>query len=191
MASLLTRRAPAGHISRVPHLPGLDGLRAIAVVCVMVYHANSRWLHGGFLGVEVFFVISGYLITLLLIAEHERSGRVDLRQFWLRRFRRLLPALFVVLALLVVYVAIGFRDAQGRTRGDIVGGVAYVSNWYQIWVGAGYTATEAFAPLRHLWSLAVEEQFYVLWPLIMVAILSRGRAHLPRVALWLLGVSAA
>jgi peptidoglycan/LPS O-acetylase OafA/YrhL len=184
-------RTPKAQISRVPHLPGLDGLRAVAVVSVMVYHGNKAWLHGGFLGVEVFFVISGYLITLLLIAEHERTGKVDLRQFWLRRFRRLLPALFVMLALLVVYLAIGFRNAQGRTRGDIVGGVAYVSNWYQIWVGAGYTATEAFAPLRHLWSLAVEEQFYLLWPLIMVAILSRGRAHLPRVALWLVGVSGA
>ena len=182
-------RTPKGQISRVPHLPGLDGLRAVAVVSVMVYHANKTWLHGGFLGVEVFFVISGYLITLLLIAEHERSGRVDLRQFWLRRFRRLLPALFVMLALLVVYLAIGFRTAQGRTRGDIVGGVAYVSNWYQIWVGAGYTAVEAFAPLRHLWSLAVEEQFYLLWPLIMVVILRRGAANLPRVALWLFGVS--
>jgi peptidoglycan/LPS O-acetylase OafA/YrhL len=182
---------PKGQISRVPHLPGLDGLRAVAVVAVMVYHANNTWLHGGFLGVEVFFVISGYLITLLLIAEHERSGRVDLRQFWLRRFRRLLPPLFLMLALLVVYLAVDFRNAQGRTRGDILGGVGYVSNWYQIWVGAGYTATEAFAPLRHLWSLAVEEQFYLLWPLIMVAILHRGRAHLPRVALWLLGISVA
>ncbi|MCU1361380.1 MAG: putative acyltransferase, partial [Ilumatobacteraceae bacterium] len=182
---------PTGQVSRVPQMPGLDGLRAIAVVSVMVYHANRTWLHGGFLGVEVFFVISGYLITLLLIAEHERSGRVDLRQFWLRRFRRLLPPLFVMLALLMVYLAIGFRTAQGRTRGDILGGVGYVSNWYQIWVGAGYTATEAFVPLRHLWSLAVEEQFYLLWPLIMVAILARGRERLPRVALWLLGLSGA
>ena len=135
----------------------------------MVYHANSEWLHGGFLGVEVFFVISGYLITLLLIAEHERSGRVE-------------PA--PVLAAPLPPAAAGAvrdarpadglprgrvpADAQGRTRGDIVGGVAYVSNWYQIFVGAGYTAREAFAPLRHLWSLAVEEQFYLLWPLIMV-----------------------
>src|SRR5687768_902506 len=189
MTSLLTRRAPAGQISRVPHLPGLDGLRAIAVVAVMVYHANSSWLHGGFLGVEVFFVISGYLITLLLIAEHERTGRVSLSQFWLRRARRLLPALFVMLAMLMVYLALGFPRARGRTRGDILGGLSYLSNWYQIWVGAGYTAREAFAPLRHLWSLAVEEQFYLIWPLVMVAILHRGRSHLPRVALWLVGVS--
>ncbi|MBI5087336.1 MAG: acyltransferase [Actinobacteria bacterium] len=191
MADWSPPSTPKGQVSRVPHLPGLDGLRAVAVVAVMVYHANNTWLHGGFLGVEVFFVISGYLITLLLIAEHERSGRVDLKQFWLRRARRLLPALFGMLALLVVYLAVGFRSAQGRTRGDIVAGVGYISNWYQIWVGAGYTASEAFAPLRHLWSLAVEEQFYLLWPIIMVAILSRGRAQLPRVALWLFGVSVA
>lgn len=182
---------PSGQISRVPHLPGLDGLRALAVVAVMIYHANSAWLHGGFLGVEVFFVISGYLITLLLIAEHERSGQIDLKQFWLRRFRRLLPAVFAMLALMTVYLALFKPEARGRTRGDILGGVGYVSNWYQIWVGAGYTASEAFAPLRHLWSLAVEEQFYLVWPLVMAAILRRGRAQLPRVALWLLGVSVA
>jgi peptidoglycan/LPS O-acetylase OafA/YrhL len=170
-------------------MPGLDGMRALAVVAVMVYHANSAWLHGGFLGVEVFFVISGYLITLLIVAEHERSGWVDLKQFWIRRFRRLLPALFVMLGLLMVYLAVFYREAQGRVRGDIIAGISYFSNWYQIWVGAGYTATEAFAPLRHLWSLAVEEQFYLVWPLIMVAILRRGSAHLPRVALWLTGIA--
>ncbi len=183
-------RTPPGRISRVPDLPGLDGLRALAVVAVMLYHANAEWLHGGFLGVEVFFVISGYLITLLLISEHEGSGRVSLRQFWLRRFRRLLPALFVMLGLLMLYLVIVFPEAQGRTRGDIVGGVGYVSNWYQIVVGAGYTATEAFAPLRHLWSLAVEEQFYLLWPLIMVVIMKRaGLQRMPRVALWLIGIT--
>ncbi|MEP4650424.1 MAG: acyltransferase, partial [Ilumatobacter sp.] len=90
-------------ISQLPYLPGLDGVRALAVVAVMVYHANSSWLAGGYLGVEVFFVISGYLITLLLIAEHERSGTIDLKNFWIRRFRRLLPALFVMLLLLSVW----------------------------------------------------------------------------------------
>ncbi len=184
-------RTPPVQISRVPHLPGLDGLRAIAVVAVMIYHANKTWLHGGFIGVEVFFVISGYLITLLLVAEHERNGYVDLKQFWLRRFRRLLPALFVMLALLMVYLAVFKEVARGRVRGDIIAGVGYVSNWYQIWVGAGYTATEDFAPLRHLWSLAVEEQFYLIWPLVMLLILRRGRSRLPQVALWLFGVSVA
>ena len=192
MSSWAPPAAPrAPQISRVPYLPGLDGLRAIAVIAVMVYHANHTWLHGGFLGVEVFFVISGYLITLLLIAEHERNDRVDLGQFWLRRFRRLLPALLVMMAGLAVYVAVFFRKAQGRVRGDFVGGIGYVSNWYQVWVGAGYTQAEAFAPLRHLWSLAVEEQFYLVWPLVMVLILRRGREHLPRVAMVLVGVSVA
>jgi peptidoglycan/LPS O-acetylase OafA/YrhL len=175
----------------MPYIPGLDGLRALAVVAVMVYHANHEWLSGGFLGVEVFFVISGYLITLLMIGEHERLGRIHLGQFWKRRFRRLLPALFVMMGALALYLAIAYRRPQGRTRGDFLGGIFYGSNWYQIVVGQSYTASEAFAPLRHLWSLAVEEQFYLLWPLIMVLILRRGRERLPRTGLWLAAASAA
>ncbi len=189
MASWPPPTAPRAQISRVPYLPGLDGMRAVAVVAVMIYHANASWLHGGFLGVEVFFVISGYLITLLLIAEHERNERVNLGQFWLRRARRLLPALGVMLAGLAVYTALFFRRAQASVRGDFVAAFAYVSNWFQIWVGAGYTAAQDFAPLRHLWSLAVEEQFYLVWPLVMVVILRRGHDKLPRVAMWLAGIS--
>ena len=176
-------------ISRVPYLPGLDGLRALAVVAVMIYHANHEWLGGGFLGVEVFFVISGYLITLLLVGEHERSGRIALKDFWFRRFRRLLPALFVMMSALAVYMSLFHRRPQGQTRGDFLGGIFYGSNWYQIAVGQGYTAAEAFAPLRHLWSLAVEEQFYLVWPLVMILLLRRGARHLPRIGLWLFGVS--
>ena len=177
--------------ARTPYLPGLDGLRALAVVAVMLYHANHGWLPGGFLGVEVFFVISGYLITLLMIGEHERDGRVSLRQFWIRRFRRLLPALYVMLSALAIYMAVTAMRARGRTRGDFIGAIAYGSNWYQIFVGQGYSAGEAFVPLRHLWSLAVEEQFYLLWPLVMWLLLRRGREALPRIGLWLAGVSAA
>ena len=128
-------------MSAVPYLPGLDGMRALAVVAVMVYHANSAWLPGGFLGVEVFFVISGYLITLLLIGEHERTGTVSLRDFYVRRARRLLPALFTLLIGITVYTALLRRDALGQLRGDVIAALAYVSNWYQIWVGQGYTAT--------------------------------------------------
>jgi len=170
-------------------MPGLDGLRAIAVVAVMIYHANHNWLKGGFLGVEVFFVISGYLITLLLIGEHERTGTVNLGQFWKRRFRRLLPALYVMLTLVAVYVTLIYVTRREEIRGDLVAAVSYVSNWYQIIVGQGYGAGEKFVPLRHLWSLAVEEQFYLLWPLVMLALLRRSRRRLPSVGLRLMLVS--
>ena len=182
--------APKRQLNRVPYLPGLDGMRALAVVAVMLYHANHTWLGGGFLGVEVFFVISGYLITLLLIGEHERNGKVNLGQFWLRRARRLLPAVLTMMGAVAVYMALFRRQPQGRTRGDFLGGIFYSSNWYQIFVGQGYTANEAFVPFRHLWSLAVEEQFYLIWPLVMVGILRLGRNRLPRVAIWLFGISA-
>ena len=98
------------HISTVPYLPGLDGLRALAVLAVIIYHADSSWLSGGFLGVEVFFVVSGYLITLLLLAEQERTGRISLRAFWGRRARRLLPALYTLL------IALTHLDLAVRTR---------------------------------------------------------------------------
>jgi peptidoglycan/LPS O-acetylase OafA/YrhL/lysophospholipase L1-like esterase len=165
-----TRRGPV-----VPYVPALDGLRALAVLAVVVYHANHQWLGGGFLGVEVFFVISGYLITLLLIAERERSGTVSLGNFWLRRARRLLPALFTLLLGTTMYCALFDRDRLGMLRGDVVSGFLYVSNWFQIWSGSSYTSAFSFAPLRHLWSLAVEEQYYIVWPLIMFVLLRRIR----------------
>ena len=183
-------RAPQTSISRVPYLPGLDGLRALAVMIVMVYHAH-QWLPAGFLGVEVFFVISGYLITLLLIAEHERDGRLSLRKFWVRRFRRLLPALYVTLLIVGLYCLLFFQKALGKLRGDAVGAVTYSTNWYQIWSGQGYTSAFDFVPLRHLWSLAVEEQFYLIWPLVMLFILRKGRERLPRTGLILFGIAVA
>jgi peptidoglycan/LPS O-acetylase OafA/YrhL len=185
-------RAQQAQISRLPYTPGLDGLRALAVIAVMVYHANHAWLPGGFLGVEVFFVLSGYLITLLLIGEHERKGKIGLKRFWLRRARRLLPALLVLLAGTAIYLAFFNRAPQGQARGDFVGAATYGSNWYQIVVGQGYTAAQAFAPLRHLWSLAVEEQFYLVWPLVMVVVLrTKAATRLPKLGLWLFGLSAA
>jgi peptidoglycan/LPS O-acetylase OafA/YrhL len=183
---MIRRGRPATDISRVPYLPGLDGMRAFAVVAVMVYHANSDWLPGGFLGVEVFFVISGYLITLLLIAEKERTYRVDMRNFWVRRAKRLLPALFTLLIALTIWTSLFARDELGKLRGDVVAALLYVSNWYQIWTGAGYTAGSDFAPLRHLWSLAVEEQFYLVWPIVMVALLRGGSRKIADLSRWLI-----
>jgi peptidoglycan/LPS O-acetylase OafA/YrhL/lysophospholipase L1-like esterase len=178
--SMTTPVSPSGDFGRgpiVPYVPGLDGLRALAVIAVIVYHANKQWLGGGFLGVEVFFVISGYLITLLLIAERERTGTVSFGQFWFRRARRLLPALFTMLIALVTYVAFFERDYLGTLRGDVIAGVSYVANWFQIWTGSSYTSASEFAPLRHLWSLAVEEQFYIVWPVIMFVLLHRVRGR--------------
>ncbi|MEI8240307.1 MAG: acyltransferase family protein, partial [Actinomycetota bacterium] len=150
---------------------------------------NHGWLTGGFLGVEVFFVISGYLITLLLLSEKERTARISLRKFWLRRARRLLPALYTMLCALAIYMTFFSRRPMGQTRGDFLAGVFYVSNWFQIWSGQSYTAAEAFSPLRHLWSLAVEEQFYLIWPVVMAWALHRMREKLPRLALWLVVIS--
>ena len=129
------------------YIPSLDGLRALSVLAVIVYHANKLWLPGGFLGVEVFFVISGYLITLLLLAESEANGTVSLKQFWLRRARRLLPALWVVVLGVVVFAAIFQRDILGTLRGDVVAALFYGFNWFQIWVGTSYFTSFEFVPL--------------------------------------------
>jgi len=174
----------------VPYVPALDGMRALAVLAVIVYHANYQWLGGGFLGVEVFFVISGYLITLLLIAERERTGTVSLGNFWIRRARRLLPALFLLLIGIIVYCALFDRDRLGLLRGDVLSGFFYVSNWFQVWTGSSYTSEFAFAPLRHLWSLAVEEQYYIVWPAVMFVLLRRLRSHtLPALGLVFTGLA--
>lgn len=154
--------------------PGLDGLRAISVIAVIFYHAGFGWMHGGFLGVEVFFVVSGYLITSLLLQEQETTGTIRLSQFWLRRARRLLPALFAVLIAIGVWMALfGSAQQQSDLHRDYLPGIFYFANWGQIVGGAQYFGN--FSPLRHLWSLAVEEQWYLLWPLTFVLITRRSR----------------
>ena len=164
------------------YIPSLDGIRALSVLAVIVYHANKLWLPGGFLGVEVFFVISGYLITLLLLAESEKNGTVSLKQFWLRRARRLLPALWVVVLGVVVFAALFQREILGTLRGDVVAALFYGFNWFQIWVGTSYFTSFEFVPLRHLWSLAVEEQFYLIWPIVMLVVAKFGKRRLPIVS---------
>ena len=180
--------------SRLPHLPGVDGLRAVAVAAVLLYHADVAWLPAGFLGVDVFFVISGYLITSLLVAEHAATGTVALGRFWLRRARRLLPALFALLVGVSIAAVVVARDAAGPLAGDLPAAVGYVSNWWQVLRGESYFDSFGRPPLlRHLWSLAVEEQFYVVAPLAIGAALRphrRRRALLGVTALVLAGGSA-
>jgi peptidoglycan/LPS O-acetylase OafA/YrhL len=155
---------------RLPYLPGLDGLRALAVIAVLLYHAELSWVPGGFLGVEVFFVISGYLITALLLAEHRQRGRVDLKAFWLRRARRLLPALYLLLVVTLTFAVVFLPEEVARLRDDAAAAVGYVTNWYLVFNNESYFETVGRPSLLlHLWSLAVEEQFYVLWPPLFVA----------------------
>ena len=171
------------------YMPSLDGIRALSVLAVIIYHANKMWLPGGFLGVEVFFVISGYLITLLLLAESEKNGSISLKEFWWRRARRLLPALWVVVLGVVVFAALFQREMLGTLRGDVVAALLYGFNWFQIWVGTSYFTSFEFVPLRHLWSLAVEEQFYLIWPVVMLIVAKFGKRRLPIVSAVFFGLA--
>jgi peptidoglycan/LPS O-acetylase OafA/YrhL len=156
--------------SRARYMPGLDGLRAVAVLAVIAYHLNLGWAPGGLLGVAVFFVLSGYLITDLLLGQRERYGQIRLGEFWKRRARRLLPALWVMLAVVVLWVSFGKPSQLASLRGDVVAALLYVSNWWYALQHVSYFASFGPpSPLGHLWSLAVEEQFYVVWPLLLVA----------------------
>jgi peptidoglycan/LPS O-acetylase OafA/YrhL len=156
------------------YLPGLDGLRALAVTAVVAYHLGYGWAQGGLLGVGVFFTLSGYLITDILVGQFAAQGRMKLEDFWLRRARRLLPALFVMLAVVTVWVNGFARSLVPGYRGDVIASGLYVNNWWYIEQHTSYYAQFAPpAPLDHLWSLAVEEQFYLVWPwavLLMVLV---------------------
>jgi peptidoglycan/LPS O-acetylase OafA/YrhL len=158
------------------YLPGLDGLRALAVGAVVAYHVGLGWAQGGLLGVGVFFTLSGYLITDLLLGQHEATGGLQLADFWLRRARRLLPALFVMLAVVVAWVTLLDRSLLPTTRGAVVASAGYVSNWWLIAQHSSYFAQFGPpSPLGHLWSLAVEEQFYLIWPWLLWIALRLGR----------------
>jgi peptidoglycan/LPS O-acetylase OafA/YrhL/lysophospholipase L1-like esterase len=151
------------------YMPGLDGLRALAVLAVIAFHEQFSWAPGGLLGVGVFFTLSGFLITGLLVSQWNAESRIALGTFWLHRARRLLPALFVMLAVVTAWVTVADRARLGPLRGAVAAAVGYYSNWYLIIKNQSYFARFAPpAPLDHLWSLAVEEQFYLLWPLLLL-----------------------
>ncbi|AWB44044.1 acetyltransferase [Paenibacillus sp. CAA11] len=171
------------------YMAGLDGLRALAVIAVVIYHLNSSWAPGGLLGVSVFFVLSGYLITDILLAKKEELGHFDLKDFWLRRARRLLPAMLSMLLVVIFWAALFGRDHLSAMRGDVPAALLYISNWWFIFHKVSYfDSFGPLSPLGHLWSLAVEEQFYLIWPLVLGIALYFGLKK-GKLALWMLGAA--
>jgi len=168
-------------------------VRALAVIGVLLYHADLTWISGGFLGVDVFFVLSGFLITSLLLEEYDRSGRIDFRRFYLGRARRLLPALVLMLLVVSAVVAVFYRDAAAALRADLVASMLYVNNWWYVLNDASYFEFIGRPPLlKHLWSLAVEEQFYLVWPLLaFVAMRRAGRRGVRLLAILMAAASTA
>jgi peptidoglycan/LPS O-acetylase OafA/YrhL/lysophospholipase L1-like esterase len=167
----------------------LDGLRAVAIVAVIVYHLNPTWAGGGYLGVDLFFVLSGFLITSLLVGEWQTSGRMGFRSFWARRARRLLPAVVVLLLVLIAYASLGGPGLDRSVlRPDALATLFYSANWHQIFAHQSYFAQFAApSPLRHTWSLAIEEQFYLVWPLALMGLLVLGRGS-RRIGLVVIGL---
>jgi peptidoglycan/LPS O-acetylase OafA/YrhL len=173
------------------YVAGLDGLRAVAVLCVIAYHLNASWAQGGMLGVGVFFTLSGYLITDLLLSHHRRYGDLGLGQFWLRRARRLLPALFLMLAVVSILVALFDASQLAEVRRQVVSAAFYFANWSTIAAHGSYFARFAAPlPLDHLWSLSIEEQFYLAWPWLLWLAITLVPSRWGLALLTLLGAAA-
>ena len=167
----LDRGRKAGEMG---YIPGLDGIRAIAVMGVLLYHADLDFIPGGFLGVDVFFVLSGFLITSLLLEQYQRSGRINFKVFYLGRVRRLFPSLIALLLVVAIASAFFYKDAAGRSLSDIIASTFYVNNWWYVIGNQSYFDFIARPPmLKHLWSLSIEEQFYFIWPAVAYLVMRR------------------
>jgi peptidoglycan/LPS O-acetylase OafA/YrhL len=166
-------QSPAGEPGKAAwRAPGLDGVRALAVLAVLAFHESLPWIPGGFLGVDVFFVLSGYLITDLLVVRVRRDGRIGISNFYQRRARRLLPALALMLVTVTAAASLLEPGQRAALRPALLGAVTYTSNWWQALAQQSYFSRFGPPPVfQHLWSLAVEEQFYLIWPLLLAAIL--------------------
>ncbi len=162
---------------RIPYEPSLDGVRGLAVAAVLLYHGGVSWASGGYLGVDAFFVLSGYLITALLLAEWRDSGTIALVGFWARRARRLLPAVGILLIGIAAYsVFVARPDVLAQLRADAISTLFYVMNWRLVASSQSYFDQFFASPLRHMWSLAIEEQYYLVWPLITLGVLKWRRS---------------
>ncbi|HEX7405792.1 MAG TPA: acyltransferase family protein [Candidatus Nanopelagicaceae bacterium] len=175
----------------IRHIPAIDGLRAVAVIAVLLYHLGFNWIPGGFLGVDLFFVISGYVITRLLLDSIQRSGGLDLRGFYLARIRRLLPALVFMIVTTALFVGVWAPEAIKRFLSDIPFVLTGTMNWALVYRHQDYFEAIGRPPLlQHTWSLAVESQFYLVWPLLLLLVLRRfGKKHIPGAALAIAAIS--
>ena len=190
-SSAAKEQTPARPKSR--YIPALDGLRTLAVVAVVLYHLNLTWAQGGLLGVTIFFVLSGYLITRLLINEIAKTGRIDLKSFWIRRIRRLFPAVVTVVVVTCALCTVFNHVMLTKMRPDILPSLLFFNNWWQILHNVSYfNALGDPSPLTHFWSLAIEEQFYLVWPPLLLAMVSMhmSKPNTRRVVLGLAVVSA-
>ena len=189
--SAAKEQAPTRPKSR--YIPALDGLRTLAVVAVVLYHLNLTWAQGGLLGVTIFFVLSGYLITRLLLNEIAKTGRIDLKSFWIRRIRRLFPAVVTVVVVTCALCSVFNHVMLTKMRPDILPSLLFFNNWWQIMQDVSYfNALGDPSPLTHFWSLAIEEQFYLIWPPLLLAMVSvhMSKPNTRRVVLGLAAVSA-
>jgi len=173
------------------YIPALDGVRALAVAAVLLYHGELGWFSGGFLGVDVFFVLSGYLITsVLLDAWRKHGGRLGLGRFYLHRARRLLPALLAMITVTCAFVVLFLPHEASKLRGGVVASFGYVTNWYLIFHQQSYFSSLGRPPmLQHLWSLAIEEQFYLVWPLLLGLALKLWRPSRVKLAVTILAAA--
>ena len=152
-------------------LPGLDGLRAIAAIAVLFYHLMPQYVSGGFTGVDVFFVLSGFLITALLIHQKDKTDSLQVGHFWLKRIRRLFPAVTATTVIMIPVAALVSTDLLVGIRRQFAGSLTFTYNWVQIAHGTSYFETQTPELLRNMWSLAVEQQFYIFWPLLLALVL--------------------
>ena len=175
----------------ITHIPAIDGLRAVAVIAVMLYHLGFSWIPGGFLGVDLFFVISGYVITRLLLDSIQRSGGLDLRAFYKARVRRLLPPLLFMIFGTAIFVGVWAPETSRRLVSDAPFSIFGGMNWWLVFRHTDYFEAIGRPPLlQHTWSLAVEAQFYLVWPLVLLLILKQfGKKRIPGVALFIAAVS--